>query len=157
MLRLKQALDECGIPQKSVVEATGFSKTQVSLTLSSGKLPADAERFMNGVYELISDSPRLCDWLKEHHSAASQLFEEIPSGPPLSKGGADRRGDLSADPETIIVCLAGKEAIEGLEQIEIIRLARAAHYLLIQARYYAGFKAAEITAATTDILQGEAS
>ncbi|HEX9080255.1 MAG TPA: hypothetical protein VF795_11750 [Desulfuromonadaceae bacterium] len=155
MLILKQALTECAIQQKAVCKATGFGKSQVSQTLATGRLPADAEKFMNGVYELIAESQRLSDWLKEHRIAASQLFEVvIESGAGLPAPGrspAERLGEL-------VAAMAGRALIdpELIATEDIARLARTTTFLAHQLTFHAGFAAPEILTEAAHIMQGGA-
>ena len=130
MLRLKQALHDCGIPQKKVVEATGFGKTQVSLTLSTGKLPADEDRFKDGVVQLVKEATLLGSWLANRSMNVERLFDAITppaSGhPPLDKGGAGGVIDL----ETQLYALAGRACINGgLSSGTALRLIKALHFI----------------------------
>jgi hypothetical protein len=154
MLRLKQAIDDCKIQQKSVVEATGFGKTQVSLTLKTGCLPADAKKFMDGVYQLISESQLLCDWLSKNQLAANQLFDAV-------EGGRDVACNVSTEaPQerlgNMVATIAGRACIdpELICPEDIVRLARTATYLTLQLTYHAGFAAPEILREAAAILLG---
>jgi len=76
MLRLKMAIDECGIQQKELVETTGFGKTQVSLTLNTGKMPANADKFIHGVDTLVNRHTSLQEWLIHNNMGFTELFQE---------------------------------------------------------------------------------
>lgn len=103
MLRLKLALEECGIKQKALCDATGFGKTQVSLTLSTGKLPANAEKFLNGVSQLVDADNRLIDWLVDRDLTTVDLCDIITDpdqastsgSAPLTPGLSQRERSLS--------------------------------------------------------------
>jgi|GEM_PF-6375449 len=77
MLRLKTCLDELRIPQQSLVAATGWSKAQVSITLSTGKLPANSEKFIADVLRFVYDTPVIRDWLKLMQLSVSDLFQRM--------------------------------------------------------------------------------
>lgn len=88
MLRLKQVMNECGIPQKLLVEATGFGKSQISQTLSTGKLPADVDKFRKGVARLIEGNDCLVEHMKMTYMEIDDLLETVseqaaPAVPPL--------------------------------------------------------------------------
>jgi hypothetical protein len=75
MLILKRALEQCRIPQKTLVVATGLSKTQVSLSLNSGRLPKNAKPFVAGVNALAATSPALTEWLNMNGIMVEQLWQ----------------------------------------------------------------------------------
>jgi len=142
MLRLKQALIDCGIQQKAVVAYTGFGKTQVSLSLSSGKLPADAERFKDGVVKLVGES-KLFAWLDEHGMNVDQLFEDVGNPPrsPFHEVGSEE--DLNQS----LYNIAGRAALDGgLSRTTALRLVRAVHFLSLTARPELAREAAVILA-----------
>lgn len=130
MLRLKQALEECGIKQKALCEVTGFGKTQISLTLSTGKLPANAEKFLAGVTELVAADNRLTDWLADRGSLSVHSLCDILPDP-----GQDESVLPLPAPATLprILCdIAGRAALENFDDPQaemIMRLARTISYL----------------------------
>jgi hypothetical protein len=75
MLRLKQCLSECKIPQKAFCDATGRSKTQVSLTLSSGELPANRTKFIDDVISFAHANDKIMSWLIGCGLAPEHLLE----------------------------------------------------------------------------------
>lgn len=76
MLRLKQCFEECGIPQKDLVTATGWSKTQISITFSTGRLPVNAERFRADVTDFAANDVRIREWLAVSNLEIADLFTE---------------------------------------------------------------------------------
>lgn len=150
MLRLKQALNDCKVPQQAFVAASGWSKTQVSLTLNTGNLPKDKGKFAAAVVTFALGNPLLVKWLDDRQLPPESLLETIP--------GTTAPAALAHQPEdemeTVLVYLIGKATIGAVEGADAVRLAMAAHYLYGQARYYAGFQAPEIDAALADILEG---
>jgi len=77
MLRLKQVLSDCGIPNQALVKASGYSKALISRTLTSGVLPQDAEKFKAGVARMVGDDARLIDWLNDRHMHIEDLYAKI--------------------------------------------------------------------------------
>lgn len=145
MLRLKEAINDCGIQQTAIVEATGFGKTQVSLSLKTGKLPADAAKFTAGVIALVNREPKLIAWLDERSLAVPALLDDLAAEGTLTLP--------TPDPEALITTLAGRVVIgEKVAAHEIIKLTRVAHYLLGQIRFHAGLAAPEIRAEAAAIL-----
>lgn len=127
MLRLKLALDECGIKQKALCDASGFGKTQVSLTLSSGKLPANAEKFRVGVRDLVEGNICLVEWLDRNNMTVPDLckdiWEEDPDTLPLPAPAT--LGRLLCD-------IAGRAVLNDGDEFAveiIIQLARTVSYL----------------------------
>lgn len=128
MLRLKLALEECGIKQKALCDATGFGKTQISLTLSTGKLPANAEKFRRGVFTLVAEKNGLMGWLTSHDMTAADLCKdawEEETDPVLPLPSPATLPRLLCD-------IAGRAVLNSDETGSsemIIRLARATSYL----------------------------
>lgn len=77
MLRLKQAIDELRISQQAVVNLTGWSKAQISITLNTGEFPKDAKRFKASIRAFVGITPPLEDWLTERGLQLDALFDEI--------------------------------------------------------------------------------
>lgn len=129
MLRLKEALKECGIRQQEVVRATGFGKTQISLTLSSGKLPAGEEKFKAGVIELVAGT-KLGEWLEKRGMRVESLFEVVTAAE--EPAGAS---PTSADLDTALINYAGLVALgQSLNSDEALSLIRVSRYLLFKVR-----------------------
>ncbi|MEN6316628.1 MAG: hypothetical protein ABFD25_20525 [Clostridiaceae bacterium] len=129
MLRLKEALKGCGIRQQEVVRVTGFSKAQVSITLSTGKLPAGEEKFKAGVIELAAKT-NLGYWLEEHGMGVESLFEVITAAEKPASASP-----TSADLDTALINYAGLVALgQTLNSDEAISLIRVSRYLLFQVR-----------------------
>lgn len=146
MLRLKQCLTECGVPQQQLVAASGWSKSLVSRALNTGDLPRDAEKFRHDVVAFALAEPRIIQWLNDRGLPTDSLLDLLPPQPaPLAP---------AANPEAIIARIAGEAVIVRPEDYDVIRLAQAAYYLYIQATYYAGLNAGEIRAETAAILGG---
>lgn len=158
MLRLKQALEECGIKQKALCEATGFGKTQISLTLSTGKLPANADKFLAGVTALVAADNRLTDWLVDRGSLSVHSLCDILPDP-----GQDEPVLPLPAPATLdrLLCdIAGRAALENFDDPIaelIIRLARTTSYLHRKMAVMAGQDAPwmlRIEARAAEILKG---
>lgn len=78
MLRLKQALTDCGIANQALVKISGCSKALISRTLSTGALPPqDTEKFKAGVARMVGDDARLIDWLNDRHMHIEDLYAKI--------------------------------------------------------------------------------
>jgi hypothetical protein len=140
MLRLKQAINDCGISQQAVVQATGFSKTQVSLTLNRGALPVNAEKFTDGVVALVQREPKLEDWLSERNFNVERLFDNL----------AENQKSVEAKPTDLahlIYRLAGQATIDGgLGRETALRLVKATHLLSLAAMPQIAAEAAAILA-----------
>lgn len=94
MLRLKACLDECGIPHKDLATATGWSKTQISITLNSGRLPANAEKFRDDVHNFIVADYRIRNWLDTSGLQIVELFEMLAEPEPATEtGGLNEHGE----------------------------------------------------------------
>ncbi len=79
MLRLKQALADCRIPNQALVKISGCSKALISRTLASGVLPPqDAEKFKAGVLELVGQDNGISGWLVSNGFQTEDLFDAIP-------------------------------------------------------------------------------
>lgn len=150
MLRLKQCLNDCKVPQQAFVAASGWSKTQVSLTLKTGNLPKDKATFATAVVAFALGNPLIIKWLDDRQLHPESLLETIPF-PPAPPARADQP---ECNMETLLVYLVGKATIGGVENSDVVRLAMAAHYLYTAARHYAGFQLPEIDAELADILDG---
>jgi len=126
MLRLKQALKECGINQQAVCRATGFSKTQVSLTLSTGKMPVGAEKFRDGVIEL-AERTDLDALMKQRGMTVDQLFEVI------EEPGKEVKTDAQSELDTALINYAGRVALgQSLNSKEMLTLIRISRHLLFR-------------------------
>ncbi|MDD2853882.1 MAG: hypothetical protein PHY09_18495 [Desulfuromonadaceae bacterium] len=129
MLLLKLALDECGIKQKVLCDATGFGKTQVSLTLSTGKLPANADKFLDGVNKLVAADNRLTDWLVDRgnlsvHSLCDIISEPGQVAAPIAANTNPALNGL----ECLLYEIAGRAALapdDSLNNKVIIMMAQA--------------------------------
>lgn len=163
MLRLKLALDECDIRQKALCEATGFGKTQISLTLSSGKLPANADKFTAGIATLAFTTPALGEWMDRNNMTVADLCKDIWEEDPNQGGSQTAPLPLPA-PATLprLLCdIAGRAVLNGDDDPQnemIIRLARAVDYLHTTLLDLVGDGApyiARTEAAAAAILKGE--
>ncbi|MDD5106080.1 MAG: hypothetical protein PHC49_10735 [Desulfuromonadaceae bacterium] len=156
MLRLKLALDECKIPQQALVTASGWSKTQISLTLNSGKLPANSAKFSNDVVMFVNHNPPLKKWLEVNGLAMDALlkdvWEEIPDTLPLPLPAPASLPRLLCD-------IAGRAALlDDDSSVMIIRLARTIDYLHTTLRDLVGEGApwmARTEAVSVTMLKGE--
>lgn len=81
MLRLKGFLEELKVPQMAVVNATGWSKTQISLTLSTGKFPADADKFRADVLAFIKGNATILAGLSLTGWAPEDLLQVVEDAP----------------------------------------------------------------------------
>ncbi|MFA7465064.1 MAG: hypothetical protein WCY54_08405 [Syntrophales bacterium] len=122
MLRLKEALKDCGIQQQELVKVTGFGKTQVSLTLSTGKLPVGEEKFRGGVSSLVEASTGLQGWLEKRGLNVDSLFEVV------------EEPDVNAQPaelDAALINFAGRVALgQSLNPRETLSLIRISRHLL---------------------------
>lgn len=158
MLRLKQALEECGIKQKALCDATGFGKTQISLTLSSGKLPANVDKFTAGIATLAFTTPALGEWMDRNNMTVADLckdvWEEDPAADTLPLPAPATLPRLLCD-------IAGRAVLNGDDDPQnemIIRLARVIDYLHTTLLDLVGDGAPwmeRTEAATVSILKGE--
>ncbi|BCS55163.1 hypothetical protein [Geobacter sp. SVR] len=121
MLRLKQAMDELKIPQQEFVKYSGWSKTQVSLTLKSGKLPANSAKFAADVQNFAEHHPEIIHWLGERDLDVPALLEC------LDTPAAESAPDL----ERVLCEIAGRQvlAIPNEDNGLVVRLIRTNHYL----------------------------
>ena len=78
MLIFKRALQECGIPQKVFVAASGRSKSQVSLALSKNVLPANMDSFAADVKAFAANNANLMEWLNRQGFRAVDLLAQDP-------------------------------------------------------------------------------
>jgi len=123
MLRLKQAMDELKIPQQEFVKQSGWSKTQVSLTLNSSKLPANADKFRADVMAFVEVNTELASWLTERDLLISSLWDN------LAEPAAD--AVVTADLERALCEVAGRAVLMvSVPRGTVIGLARAAGLLL---------------------------
>jgi hypothetical protein len=122
MLRLKQAMDELKIPQQAFVAASGWSKTQVSLTLNSGKLPANSAKFASDVQDFAENHPELVKWLGERGLAVPALMDDLS----LPENAAEPSPDL----ERVLCEIAGRAvlAAEGCNNL-VLSLVRVSSHL----------------------------
>jgi hypothetical protein len=156
MLRLKQALDECEIPQQALVVASGWSKTQISVTLNSGKLPANSAKFSNDVVMFVNHNPPLKKWLETNGMAIDALlkdvWEEMPETLPLPSPASLPR---------LLCDIAGRAALENFDDPQaemIMRLARTTSYLHRKMADMAGHDAPwtiQTETRAAEILKGE--
>ena len=170
MLRLKQALQECGIPQKVFVDASGWSKTQISLTLGSGKLPAGRERFVSDVMRFVQTHDELASWLAERSLPAVALLE-TGEKPGPGTGDKGRKGEKSFAPTQSpvpgpglydrLLMIAGEAAMfpDDIAAVDIIVLTRACSYLLMRLEPFSTGTACraptdDIESRVMDILEG---
>lgn len=131
MLRLKLAMDELGIPQQEFVKCSGWSKTQVSLTLNSGKLPANADKFRADVMAFVEIHTELTAWLAERDLLVSALWDN------LAEPAADAAAP--ADLERALCEVAGRAVLMvSVPRETVIGLARAAGLLLDKLHSLAG-------------------
>ncbi|MDK9716712.1 MAG: hypothetical protein OEL57_02250 [Trichlorobacter sp.] len=131
MLRLKQAMDELKIPQQAFVAASGWSKTQVSLTLNSGKLPANAGKFAADVQAFAETRPELIAWLGCRGLTVPALCDN------LAEPAADN--SATADLERALCEVAGRAVLMvSVPRETVIGLARVAGLLLDKLHSLAG-------------------
>lgn len=152
MLRLKQALTDCGIQQKALITATGFGKSQISQTLSSGQLPANADKFKNGVYHLIAEENGLSEWLLNNGLQSHQLFDNLSQPAVAAEPPA-----YPPDFDQSLIFLTGKNILGGLDRVDVIQLCRAANFLADAVRYHSGLRASDILRGAAEILAGTPS
>lgn len=144
MLRLKQCLDDCRIKQQELVRASGWSKTQISLTLKTGILPVNNEKFRADVHAFVVGHPRISLWLNDHRLTPDDLLCDTATSPVES----------DCNIEQMILAIAGRAAICSGDN-NIVNLARAALYLLEQIYVHAGVAGTAIAANTAEILRGD--
>jgi hypothetical protein len=131
MLRLKLALQECGIPQQNFVRSSGFSKALISRVLKSGELPRDVEKFKESVSLLVAQSPGLQEWLGVKGLMLDNLLEIIIPPAPRSLGGAEGNPTLN-ELECLLYEVAGRAALapdDCLNNMVIIRMAQVTIFL----------------------------
>lgn len=149
MLRLKQAMDELKIPQQAFVAASGWSKTQVSLTFNSGKLPANESKFTADVQAFAETRPELIAWLGERGLAVPALCDNLAEQPDNS---------APADLDRALCEVAGRSVLTASVPREtVIGLARVARLLLNKLHSLAGADAPytmRIEAAACAMLNG---
>jgi hypothetical protein len=93
MLRLKACLDELKIPQQALVQGTGWSKAQVSISLSTGRLPANTEKFITDVISFVNDTPAIGEWLTLMGFTTGDLFQQVDdAGLPQTNGNGEIPG-----------------------------------------------------------------
>ncbi|MFZ2948072.1 MAG: hypothetical protein WA003_01185 [Desulfuromonadaceae bacterium] len=168
MLRLKQAMDECKILQQSLASASGWSKTQISLTLNSGKLPANSAKFANDVVMFVSHNPPLKKWLETNGLAVDALLKDVweedvtPLNPPLSKGGSETLPlPAPASLPRLLCDIAGRAVLNDSDDDAnemIIQLARTTSYLHREMAVLVGADAPymiRVEAQAAAILKGE--
>lgn len=130
MLRLKQVMDELKIPQKSLVTATGLSKTQISLTLNSGKLPVNEDKFKAGAVNLVRDTPEIVEWLVERSMNVERLFESLAVAADETESPRLERALCEVAGRAVLMVSVPRETVIGL--------ARAAGLLLDKLHSLAG-------------------
>lgn len=131
MLRLKQVMDELNIQQKALVLISGYSKTQVSLSLNKGVLPVDADKFCAGVATLVERFPRLQEWLQANNMTVEELCQPVLDATAQSATGANL--------ERALCEIAGKAVLmASVPRETVIGLARATGHLLDQLRHLNG-------------------
>jgi hypothetical protein len=145
MLKLGRALAACGISQKELAAAIGWSRPLVSRVLSTGQLPSkplDEQRFRDNVARFAKEDARMWAWCVSHNVQRANLLEEEPGGSASAKasdgkpdGSAGEELDLPAGgwlehAEGQIVFLAGEAVISGPELEKTLCLAKTAAYLL---------------------------
>jgi len=131
MLRLKQVMDELNISQKALVNASGFGKSQVSLTLNKGVLPVNAEKFIAGVTQLQRYYPRLQEWLQANNMTIEELCQPVPDATAQPATGANL--------ERALCEIAGQAVLMvAVPRDTVIGLARATGHLLDQLRHLNG-------------------
>ncbi|ALC15628.1 helix-turn-helix protein [Desulfuromonas soudanensis] len=121
MLRLRECLESCGITQKSLASAIGWSPTQISLTLRKGRFPVDSERFRSGVRKFVDETPEVRAWVREQGLTIDALFDRPPSSEPV-------------DLDNAILTVVGRVATAGPRTDDLLSLARVARYLLGELR-----------------------
>jgi hypothetical protein len=129
MLRLKQALSDCGIPNQALVKISGCSKALVSRTLATGVFPPqDAEKFKAGVARMVGDDARLIDWMNDRHMHIDDLYAKVRA--------PEQSQTLSLpSPDTLprLLCdIAGRAVLNDSGDFAnemIIQLARTASFL----------------------------
>lgn len=126
MLRLKQALMDCGISQQALVKASGYSKALISRTLTFGVLPQDADKFKAGVARLVGDDARLIDWLNDRHMHTEDLYAKVYNPSPFALALNPAFNEL----ECALYELAGRAVLsaDGLSGL-VIRLVQATIHL----------------------------
>lgn len=149
MLKLKEALKACNIKQTALVAATGFGKTQVSLTLKSGKLPVDDVRWRAGVATLIKQTPALQQWLDASGLEEHDLYE---SDETVVKAPAQSL-------EQALCEITGRAVLSGRGDSTLVtRLARTVYYLFVSLRDVVGDAspyASHKESAALEILRGD--
>ena len=143
MLRLKQVMDELKIPQKRLVTATGLSKTQISLTLNSGRLPVNEDKFKDGAASLVRDTPEIIEWLAERSMNVERLFESLAVA-------ADETKSLSLD-KALWEVVGRAVLIQPEPEETIIALARIAGHLMGEIRHLAGHEAPYVARLETQV------
>lgn len=140
MLRLKQALLECSIPQKALCDLTGYSKALISRTLSSGALPQEPERFLDGVAVLAVKHTSLVEWLERNNLTHDNLCDIIPA--PERPGKQPNPAivkNRTPDLEQVLCEIAGRAVLNHNASSYMIGcLARVSHHLLQKLTDLAG-------------------
>lgn len=145
MLRLKQCLDDCRIRQQELVRASGWSKTQISLTLKTGILPVNNEKFRADVHAFIVEHPQISSWLATNGLTPDDLLRDTATDSVKANDG---------NIEQMILAIAGRAAICTGDN-DIVQLARTAWYLLEQIHIHAGAAGPAIAVNAAEILRGD--
>lgn len=133
MLRFKQAMDKLKIPQQEFVKYSGWSKTQVSLTLNSGKLPVDSAKFAsNVVLFALEVRPEIGEWVTAQGLIIESLLDDLSM--PESEPAPDLERVLCEIAGRSLLCIPASEGDKNL----ITRLASVSHYLFTALRDLAG-------------------
>ncbi|BCS54527.1 hypothetical protein [Geobacter sp. SVR] len=121
MLRLKQAMDELKIPQQEFVKYSGWSKTQVSLTFKTGKLPADSAKFAGSVVLFACEArPEIEAWVAEQGLIVENLLDNLD----------DSAAPPAPDLERCLCEIAGRAMLaNATSRSMVIDLARACDLL----------------------------
>lgn len=146
MLKLKIAMDELNITQKALVLASGVSKTQISLTLNKGTLPADQTKLRAGVDRLLELYPDLQFWLNEREETVEDLLTPVPQASANTMTAA----------EQALCELAGRAVLmDAVPGNLALRLARTTGYLLGETRRLAGYQREMIDNEVFRLLTGD--
>lgn len=117
MLRALVCIQDLGITQTAVANATGWSRSQINQTFRSGKLPADAERFRAGIRMWAEKTEEVCLWLGERGLSFEALCDRIVE---------PKTADLAAALDTLVT----RTIIGGPRTTDLLNSIRVNRYLL---------------------------
>lgn len=128
---LKKLIVDCDIRQGDLAKATGYERPTINLAVNRGWLPVRCPEFKAIIEQLLKNSNRATEWLKEQDLEVKDVWE--PLGREMRKAkpqGMPNRAWRTRKERALVP--GDPESIENNKEVEMLRGETVRHFRLVR-------------------------